>query len=113
MNKGRLLGIIICLISAAMVVVLIGAICGLAFADTCAAKYPAGEKVVLKATACPGSYFVRWDGACAGQGAECTLIMDGDKQTSAVFEPLPIPYNFRFTEWEKQMCIGGGYTQRM
>lgn len=112
MNKGRLLGIIICLISAMMVIVLVGALCGLAFAG-CTAKYKAGEKVTLKATACPGSYFVRWEGACAGQGAECTIVMDGDKQTSAVFEKFPVPYNFKLSDWEKQMCNGGGYTQRM
>lgn len=113
MNKGRILGIIICLISAMMVIVLVGALCGLVFAESCSAKYPAGEKVTLRATACPGSYFVRWEGACAGQGVECTIVMDGDKQTSAVFEKLPVLYNFKLSDWEKQMCNGGGYTQRM
>ncbi|MFA5324228.1 MAG: hypothetical protein WC373_16255, partial [Smithella sp.] len=75
--------------------------------------YAEGTEVTLTATPCPGSYFVRWEGACAGQSAVCKVKMDGDKQTAAVFELLPWPYNLRLTEWEKKMCSGGGFTQGM
>lgn len=82
-------------------------------AGNCTAKYAEGTEVTLTATPCPGSYFVRWEGACAGQSAACKVKMDGDKQTAAVFELLPWPYNLRLTEWEKKMCSGGGFTQGM
>jgi hypothetical protein len=51
----------------------------------CSASYQLNTTVNL--TANPGiSYnFDSWLGACAGQGANCTLFIDGDKQTTAVF----------------------------
>lgn len=111
--NGRALGFLIMIISAVLFIYACIFIGGIVFAaENCTAKYDAGTEVTLTATPCPGSYFVRWDGACAGQGAICKVKMDSDKQTSAVFEPIPWPYNLRLTEWEKKMC-SGGYTRRM
>ena len=110
----KALGLLIAVISAVLFIYFCMFIGGIVFAaGTCTAKYPAGQEVTLTAKPCPGSYFVRWDGACAGQGAVCKVRMDGNKETSAVFEWIPWPYNLRLTEWEKKMCSGGGYTQGM
>lgn len=96
----RALGLLICLISAALTIYTIIFIGGIIFAaETCTAKYDAGTEVTLTATPCPGSYFVRWDGACAGQGPICKVKMDSDKQTSAVFEPIPFPQSLRLLDF--------------
>ncbi len=49
------------------------------------ADYTAGETVVLAVRHGVGARFVRWEGACEGQGLFCTLTMDRDLTTRAVF----------------------------
>ncbi|HPE06251.1 MAG TPA: hypothetical protein PLW50_00865 [Smithellaceae bacterium] len=97
--NGRALGLLIMVISAVLFIYFVIFVGGIVFAAECTAKYNTGTEVILTATPCPGSYFVRWDGACAGQGAICKVKMDGDKQTSAVFEPIPFPQNLRLLDF--------------
>jgi hypothetical protein len=54
---------------------------------TCAADFLFGSTVGLTADADPGAYFSGWTGACAGQGATCTIasIPASTTTTNAVF----------------------------
>jgi len=98
--SGRSLGLLIAVISAVLFIYFCMFIGGIVFAtENCTATYAAGTEVTLTATPCPGSYFVRWDGACAGQGPVCKVKMDGDRQTSAVFEQIPFPQNLRLLDF--------------
>ncbi len=54
----------------------------------CAADYVAGTQVVLTAAGSGGSVFSGWAGACAGQGAVCTLTVNADQTTAANFGTL-------------------------
>ena len=81
---------------------LFGALYTKAYAqEKCQAQFEANKPVVIEAIACPGSYFVRWEGACAGQGPRCTLIMDADKTTTAVFDLIPYPERLRLLEFDR------------
>lgn len=109
--NGRTLGFLIAAISAALFIFACMFIGGIVFAKTavisttpatpsnCTATYAAGTEVTLTATPCPGDYFVRWEGACAGQGPICKVKMDGNKETTAVFEPIPFPQNLRLLDF--------------
>lgn len=97
-----LLGIIIFLISATIMCLIIGTVYNLAYAqDKCTAQFEANKPVTIEAIACPGSYFVRWEGACAGQGPKCTITMDTDKVAVAVFDLIPYPERLRLLEFDR------------
>lgn len=49
------------------------------------AEFAAGETVVLTVRHGVGARFVRWEGACEGQGLFCSLTLDRDLTTRAVF----------------------------
>ncbi|MFO1425672.1 MAG: S8 family serine peptidase [Steroidobacteraceae bacterium] len=51
----------------------------------CLVRYPKGTTVRLSATAQPGARFERWLGACAGQGAECSVVVSGFTPVAADF----------------------------
>ena len=57
---------------------------GIECGQTCAASFPAGTRVTLRADAARGSIFVGWTGACSGLGA-CTVTMDAAKDVRAAF----------------------------
>ena len=58
----------------------------------CSGSYPDGTEVTLTATPNEGSVFTGWgDDDCAtATGDTCTLTMDGDKNVTAVFDPIPV-----------------------
>ena len=58
----------------------------------CSGSYPDGTEVTLTATPNEGSVFAGWgDDDCAtATGDTCTLTMDGDKNVTAVFDPIPV-----------------------
>ncbi len=61
--------------------------CGAGTNDTCSALFTLDAEVVLTATVASGSggEFIGWEGACAGQGAVCTLNAAGDVDATALF----------------------------
>jgi hypothetical protein len=66
---------------------------GIACGATCSGQFD-GNAITLAAVADAGASFVAWTGACAGQGATCTLTLTGDATTNAVFglaQPSPTP----------------------
>lgn len=102
MRKRKFLGLFVLFLSALLVCILFTSLYSKVYAqDKCKAQFEANKPVVIRATPCPGSYFVRWEGACAGQGIECTLIMDGDKTTTAVFDLIPYPERLRLLEFDR------------
>jgi hypothetical protein len=64
--------------------------------SACSQIYPKGTAVTLTATADNPTYwkFVGWTGACAGQGTTgtCTVTVNSDTTTSALFAPRPFQY---------------------
>lgn len=52
--------------------------------------------IYLSANANSQSQFAGWSGACAGQGAQCQLFVEGDISTTVLFEQLPAPANDNF-----------------
>jgi hypothetical protein len=54
----------------------------------CAASYDLNAQVTLTASASSGSVFTGWTGACAGQGANCTLSVNGALSVTANFASL-------------------------
>ena len=102
MRWWRLFGLVALLVGAMVMCLLFGALYTKAYAqEKCQAQFEANKPVVIEAIACPGSYFVRWEGACAGQGPRCTLIMDADKTTTAVFDLIPYPERLRLLEFDR------------
>ena len=60
--------------------------------ETCTFGYDAGTALTIKTrpkNLADCEKFVRWDGACAGQGATCSLVINNSLSTSAVFGPIP------------------------
>ncbi len=56
--------------------------------------YPHNTTVTLTANPDPGWNFNHWDGACAGKGNPCTIVMDSDKTVTAYFVyGLALPKN--------------------
>jgi hypothetical protein len=53
--------------------------------------YVGGSSLTIKtfATNTPDcEQFLRWDGACAGQGHQCSLVINSDLSTTSVFGPI-------------------------
>jgi hypothetical protein len=65
----------------------VGMDCG----TTCVFDYPKDSAVTLTATPAKDSTFGSWSGACAGQGASCTVTMSTNLTTTAVFDLKPTP----------------------
>ncbi|NEZ05164.1 hypothetical protein G4Y73_13490 [Wenzhouxiangella sp. XN201] len=61
--------------------------CGEGTNDSCSALFSLDAEVVLTATLASGSggEFIGWEGACAGQGAVCTVTAAGNVETTALF----------------------------
>ena len=61
--------------------------------EACAAEYPAGTKLALKAQPDAGSTFTQWStGACEGSSEpECRLTINAPVQADAVFTKTPLP----------------------
>jgi uncharacterized repeat protein (TIGR02543 family) len=53
----------------------------------CQSEVDPGTRVVLTAKPAPGFRFSGWTGACAGQGARCTLSAGADRTLTANFAP--------------------------
>jgi hypothetical protein len=62
---------------------------GVSCPGSCAIAWEQGSNVALRATAAPGSRFLRWSGACTGS-AECAVAMDAPKQVGATFAPAVV-----------------------
>ncbi len=58
---------------------------GISCRSDCLERYAKGTNVVLTARPNVGASFLRWRGACAGQGNPCTLPVNRFTQTSADF----------------------------
>src|SRR6185369_6012637 len=54
----------------------------------CNESYEGGTEVALTATPADGYDFDSWDGDCTGSAA-CVVTMDGDRQVTAIFTPIP------------------------
>jgi hypothetical protein len=67
---------------------------GISCPGVCSIAWEQDARVVLHATAAPGSRFLHWGGACKGSGA-CVVTMDGPKAVTATFGPLSLPLRFR------------------
>ena len=73
---------------------------GIDCGSTCSASFAAGN-VTLTAAPGAGSTFASWTGACAGQGAACSLALNAAASTTAVFDLVPAdttPNAFSFTD---------------
>ncbi|HEX2626764.1 MAG TPA: hypothetical protein VHL56_07635, partial [Candidatus Limnocylindrales bacterium] len=64
---------------------------GISCGATCSANFPKGTTVTLNASPASGSAFTSWSGACAGQGASCSLLITSARSTTALFAKLPTP----------------------
>jgi len=64
---------------------------GISCGTTCSGKFPGKSSVVLTAQTAVGSQFVGWSGACSGSANTCTLVMDGQKSVTAMFNVMPGP----------------------
>jgi hypothetical protein len=66
---------------------------GIACGAICVVARPYGTPIALTATPDAGAYFLGWTGACAGQGATCSLNFPANQTTNAVFMfgPPPTP----------------------
>ena len=51
----------------------------------CSASFSVGTVVTLTAQASGNRVFGGWGGACSGLEPTCTLIMDGNKAVTAIF----------------------------
>jgi hypothetical protein len=60
---------------------------GIDCGNTCTASFVENSTVILQVQPAPGSQFVAWAGACAGQSNPCSLTMTGPMTTSAQLEP--------------------------
>jgi hypothetical protein len=58
---------------------------GIDCGTVCSAAFPAGQAVILAATADAGMTFDGWSGACSGVGA-CQAMMDAAKLVTATFD---------------------------
>jgi len=58
--------------------------------EACAAAYPKGTELILRAKPGPGSEFAGWSGSCKAAGAEeeCELTMEGSRSLTATFDLL-------------------------
>ena len=54
-------------------------------------SYEMGTLVVITYTSHPGYMFSHWEGDVSGSGALVSIVMDANKQVTAVFEELPSP----------------------
>lgn len=64
---------------------------GISCPGTCSSQFLYGKALALKALPDPGAAFKGWTGACAGQGATCTIHPKGTTSTNAVFGLPPAP----------------------
>ncbi|WP_193607524.1 InlB B-repeat-containing protein [Nocardioides lijunqiniae] len=56
---------------------------------TCTANLDHGTAAGIAANPAPYHHFVRWEGACAGQGRSCSVTVDGDETLTAVYRHDP------------------------
>jgi hypothetical protein len=59
--------------------------------SACQAEFDQGTQVQLTAVPNQGFRFGSWGGACAGQGATCTVTMTGNQSVSATFPQIDPP----------------------
>jgi hypothetical protein len=62
---------------------------GISCGGTCVASFDHGTDVTLNAAAGPGSFFVKWTGACSGSG-DCKVTMNAASSVGAEFSPVPV-----------------------
>jgi hypothetical protein len=64
---------------------------GIDCGSSCAAEFPPDSSVTLTAAASPGSYFVKWSGACASFFSNvCTVTLDAERAAVATFAVSPV-----------------------
>ena len=61
---------------------------GINCGSSCSSTQPKGTSITLKAVASPGTIFLQWSGDCSGSSDTCTLSLQGNKSTQAVFAPI-------------------------
>jgi hypothetical protein len=59
--------------------------------EGCQVSYDVGTQVDLSTNPASGYEFGSWGGACAGQGAVCSLTMTSDRQVSVTFRQIAAP----------------------
>jgi hypothetical protein len=69
---------------------------GLVCSAACTTQWDQGSSVSLSATPSAGERFIRWSGACSGNGL-CPLKLDGPETASALFGPARIPLRVAVT----------------
>ncbi|MEI6689824.1 MAG: hypothetical protein WCN97_10780 [Thermoleophilia bacterium] len=62
-----------------------------ACSSVCSTSAWRGVTMTLTAVPADGSAFVRWDGACSGTVASCSLTVNGELVATAVFAKIPEP----------------------
>ena len=73
---------------------------------SCTTQWDQGSKVVLSPTGTGKSRFVRWSGACVGEG-NCVLDLLAAKSAAATFGPLAIPFHSGVTGKGSIVCAPG------
>ncbi len=73
-----------------------GISCGSA-GTTCTKAFDKGTKVTLSATPDSGYQFSGWSGACTNTSGDCPVDMNGAKQATATFTPIPPPSEYTLT----------------
>lgn len=64
---------------------------GIDCGSTCLADFLPDSSVTLSAAASPGSYFVKWAGACSASfSGVCTVTMDAERSAVATFAVSPV-----------------------
>jgi hypothetical protein len=79
---------------------------GVDCAASCTTQWDKGSTVVLSPTASNNSRFVRWGGACAGEGT-CVLDLAGATSATATFGPVTIPFRQGVTGKGSVVCRPG------
>jgi len=81
---------------------------GIECGTDCAESYAKGTSVTLTAVPFSGSRFVRWEGACKGTAATCTITVNAAKRVAATFKTVAPAYTLTVSNIGSGAVTGTG-----